>query len=1142
MSNELRQKLSAILAAIGMNDGANKGFWRIQPRDDEGQWIEMGADVLFRVRLGSGSLVVGTVRGVYVGPSGKPGRARVLVEGQEANGIPSGVYDVESNNLQQFKALLPGAKGKAKPGERKDKFGRPVKTLADSQLPELKNLLRVEITDEDRRLAKGELTPEEREAEQDGRKNSPIADLPAGFEAENPEEAKKLLRESGIEPDDFDPDAQPAAAPQPELKQATAAWMRNPKNNGKQMFYVKNGKATPVWVDSFGETVFKGYAPIDPDDHNAEPLSSIDDFAESAKNGTINLFQGPIPYVDGKPMGGFEINRLASRQVAEKAEARKAAKAAKPAAETPAIDQSKRPASSEEERPLRYGDRTILDAPKTDGEIVSQDLPELTPEQVTEMIKEAKRLYVGSPVAEPAPEEHDKAAQEAYRAAYVVDAAKGPAKSKNPTGDERVDEAIAKVNSEPKTKKIKALNLERGMTLVVGEQRKQLTISDIDLEAGWVKLLDSEGKQVPAFDAKDPKNAGKGDPLLHPIKTNGEYTILDAKKSLPKPAKPAKPAAQPATPTPATPAKPAKPAAQPTTPTPATPATPAGKGGKKKGKSAPVVTPPPMQAVKRPNRKDKGQMISPSPKSAEELRKKKINNAINEDGTLATIQDDNGKFRTFEDPNSIIDALLEENPNAVVKDDGSVVVERAKFTDNDGKEYIYEVSVQQTWNNQFMERYLFKDAETGEVTHDLYNYDYKDSFYGLYGVASGLTKTRDMLLGRAIPGKKGVDADGVPVGSTELPNYFGPTKNLDQRLKYFRKTSDIHSWKIISMEENVAKWIMGRKRALNLVDGTGQKTGKNYKNQFLNVRRSFVASLYEAVDLRDPELFKERLVQLMGRTPNTPEMVDLITSTLRKGITERYKGTAREKELQTLPLYAKYILTNSQFDLRNRSQVPFMSEDGTTPVVKGDIVRFVSNEGDYAIGEVIKLNAQSGGKGGYKDTAKVRFADGTIVDNLQTRNMLHTEEELTDYTPWVRDEEKIRRRLSQVGLTWEEYLLRRQENPDYDPEERDREYAPLDAGSPYLGASGTEGDAEPEIAEEEEEVEPEAPSNQKKAEDLVAGDAMYNKDGEYIGTVIETVSVPSEDGGEPGIAVRYLTIDGQEEVEVLDSGESRGPK
>ena len=1142
MSNELRQRLSAILAAIGLNDGANKGFWRIQPRDDEGQWIEMGADVLFRVRLGSGSLVVGTVRGVYVGPSGKPGRARVLVEGQEANGIPSGVYDVESNNLQQFKALLPSARGKAKPGERKDKFGKPVRTLADSQLPELKSLLKTDITDEDRRLAKGELTPEEREAEQDGRKNSPIADLPAGFEAENPEEAKKLLRESGIEPDDFDPDAQPAAAPQAELKQATAAWMLNPKNHGKQMFYVRRGKAMPVWVDSFGETVFKGYAPVDPDDHNAEPLSSIDDFAESAKNGTINLFQGPIPYLDGKPMDGFEINRLASRQVAEKAEARKAAKAAKPAAEKPAVKQGDIPVADRLDRPRPIGSPPL--------EKDTREIDSLTPEQVSEMIKEAKRLYVGSPVSEPTLEEHDNAAQEAYRAAYVVDKAKGPAKGKDLTGDERVDEAIAKVNSEPKTKKIKALNLERGMTLVVGEQRKQLTISDIDLEAGWVKLLDSEGKQVPAFDAKDPKNAGKGNPLNHPIKTNGEYTILDAKKSLPKPAKPAKPAkptAQPATPTPATPAKPAKPAkpaAQPTTPTPATPtptpATPAGKGGKKKGKSAPVVTPPPMQAVKRPNRKDKGQMVSPSPKSVEELRNKKIRNAINEDGTLAYIEDDNGNFRTFEDPNAIIDALLEENPNAVIKDDGSVVVERAKFTDNDGKEYIYEVSVQQTWNNQFMERYLFKDAKTGEVTHDLYNYDYKDSFYGLYGVASGLTKTRDMLLGRAIPGKKGVDADGVPLGSTELPNYFGPTKNLDQRLKYFRKTSDIHSWKVITMEENVAKWILGRKRALNKSDSTGRKTGKNYKNQYLNVRRSFVASLYEAVDLRDPELFKERLVQLMGRTPNTPEMVDLITKTLRKGITERYKGTAREKELQTLPLYAKYILTNAQFDLRNRSQVPFMSEDGITPVVKGDIVRFVSNEGDYAIGEVIKLNAQSGGKGGYKDTAKVRFADGTIVDNLQTRNMLHTEEELTDYTPWVKEEEKIRRRLSQVGLTWEEYMLRRQENPDYDPEKRDKEYAPFDAGSPYLGASGTEGDVEPEIAEEE--VEPEAPSNQKKAEDLVAGDAMYNKDGEYIGTVIETVSVPSEDGGEPGIAVRYLTIDGQEEVEVLDSGESRGPK
>lgn len=207
MSNELREKLEAILAAIGFNDGANKGFWRIQPRDDEGQWMEMGGTVLFRFRTGQGNLVVGTARGTYVGPSGKPGKARVLVsEGNEAE-LEPGIYELDSRNLTQAKAILPDAAlVDIIKSSRKDKFGKPVKSLADSQLPTKEELegIRTEPTADDERLARGELTEEEKAAEQDGRKNSPIADLPAGFEAENPDEVKKLLRDSGVDPEQFD--------------------------------------------------------------------------------------------------------------------------------------------------------------------------------------------------------------------------------------------------------------------------------------------------------------------------------------------------------------------------------------------------------------------------------------------------------------------------------------------------------------------------------------------------------------------------------------------------------------------------------------------------------------------------------------------------------------------------------------------------------------------------------------------------------------------------------------------------------------------------------------------------------------------------------------------------------------------------
>jgi hypothetical protein len=198
----------AIIAALGLNDGANKGFWRLQPRDDEGQWIEMGAEVLAVLRGLRGGKAGVTAN--YVGPSGVVGKARILVEND--SDLPDGIYEIDSHLLTTLKAILPesfvDSKGLRK---KKDKFGNDV-SISEADIPDISEIAktRTDITEEDRRLAKGELTPEERSAEALGREESPIAQLPGGFESLNREEAKQLLRDSGVEPDDFDPSAKKA--------------------------------------------------------------------------------------------------------------------------------------------------------------------------------------------------------------------------------------------------------------------------------------------------------------------------------------------------------------------------------------------------------------------------------------------------------------------------------------------------------------------------------------------------------------------------------------------------------------------------------------------------------------------------------------------------------------------------------------------------------------------------------------------------------------------------------------------------------------------------------------------------------------------------------------------------------------------
>lgn len=199
MSNET--SVEPIVAFIGLNDGANKGFWRIQPRDRGGQWIEMGANVLALIRDMKGDLK--GIAAKYVGPTGKPGMARVLVEGD--SDLPDGVYEMPSHGLEQFKARLSEdyVKGQGISLERTDKFGNEVKVPEDA-IPNQNDLVRQDITENDRRLAEGNLSEEEKEAEQAGREESPIAELPGGFESLNQEEAAELLRESGVDPDEFD--------------------------------------------------------------------------------------------------------------------------------------------------------------------------------------------------------------------------------------------------------------------------------------------------------------------------------------------------------------------------------------------------------------------------------------------------------------------------------------------------------------------------------------------------------------------------------------------------------------------------------------------------------------------------------------------------------------------------------------------------------------------------------------------------------------------------------------------------------------------------------------------------------------------------------------------------------------------------
>jgi hypothetical protein len=87
------------------NEGANKGFWRVQLRDRFGQFVKMGGMVMFDIQLPGVDGIVQAF-GKFIGNS-EIGVARLEV--LDNSRIPKGVYLVKHSDITAIKAVLPDA-------------------------------------------------------------------------------------------------------------------------------------------------------------------------------------------------------------------------------------------------------------------------------------------------------------------------------------------------------------------------------------------------------------------------------------------------------------------------------------------------------------------------------------------------------------------------------------------------------------------------------------------------------------------------------------------------------------------------------------------------------------------------------------------------------------------------------------------------------------------------------------------------------------------------------------------------------------------------------------------------------------------------------------------------------------------------
>jgi hypothetical protein len=186
------EKLIALLAAFGT--GANKGFWVVQPRDDEGQWMEMGRGSLTFFRLADGTIVEAV--GTFIGGTGRLGNGAVLIKGHDF--VPDGVYELTSKHMHRVDAFIPKTVLDRQGIKKSSVVTDPTK-IAGKTVADLPSTPRRDITPDDERIAAGDLTPEEKANIEEGRANSPLADLPAGYEVDNPAEVEQMLKDAGID-------------------------------------------------------------------------------------------------------------------------------------------------------------------------------------------------------------------------------------------------------------------------------------------------------------------------------------------------------------------------------------------------------------------------------------------------------------------------------------------------------------------------------------------------------------------------------------------------------------------------------------------------------------------------------------------------------------------------------------------------------------------------------------------------------------------------------------------------------------------------------------------------------------------------------------------------------------------------------
>jgi hypothetical protein len=994
------------------------------------------------------------------------------------SGLKAGVYEVESRNLQQFKAILPTGKGTGA-GTRKDKFGRPVKTLEDSKLPALENLLadRKDITPEDERLAKGELTPEEKEAEQDGRAKSPVADLPAGFEAENPDKVKELLRESGIDPDEFDKSKKPKAAGKFDAASASDEELKE---------QLSKDMTDPNWSSAVKEWS-KRYNP-----NHTDFMASSPDFSvpEGTKRTGVRQYGGAWDandYVMG-PNGYWQTagqqetsksikpNKIQEGMVVKNPDGttKTAVKVTKTKRSEPS-DKAGRKPSTKERTVVEFDDGSSDEWNTTNGQLGFGF--------------EDSNYDVVEPATKPAvPSTKDFDPADALAQEILADVAFNGEPSDSLDSLLEKNKGLIAFRETPTTKK-EPFDLDRN-DIILGDDGEERVVLDFE--------LGSIPQNIPAR-IRVQKADGTIEDLLVGMRDKVNV-VSNRRGAVKRPQAPARPRdVAPATPT--------------ETPSTVDPETvEPGELDVEDGISV-VMTDEGLAPANFPpkDRLDDGSNFDLPTLTDEELaaaRRMSLSPLLDPDGTPAKYVDENGNLVDAEDPFAMLAVLAKVYPNAKFGPDGSLILHRQVDTKS-GK--IFELRASNSGKRAVIYSFRFYNSQD---PNDYIEYQHKDdrhSVTALFSAANGPEGLLDRLIGR-------VDRDGKNWGLPENFN-FGNTKykasdSLFKRSKWFRSGNRDRK-KMEEIKDNAVRLAQGRVAVL-------EKETKRIKN-------SSIASMWESFEEayksgptkneRDTELvdmFYHNLYGVFGRIP----LGEKSHADARKAIRDAYRRQFPNGDPKMRRAFDGYVTSASErmsgiyrgTDPQVRS-IRYASEDRTRTIERGMTVQYKNNVGQISVLKVTDLveNTTSTPNNrdsyDYGDNVIVVDANGNKrrINAIKLKIMLSQGTPLTAYKPNLLGEAMRQARI-ESGLA---------------------EAPQSSMPKPVIGTDTVISDQAPPPM---------------LVDDFITGEMLYSRsDGAPLG-IIKAIRPVTSRNGSQGIAFLYTSPDGTENQIVYALGTEITPK